>query len=57
MKKFKFVKPFSSFPMSVKSHRRTLKENWYMALHDPAYLLIFGSIWLLFLLCLLLYII
>jgi hypothetical protein len=43
MKNFKFVKPFSSFKMDDKHHEMKPKELWNEALHDPAYLLIFGS--------------
>jgi hypothetical protein len=41
MKKFKFVKPFSSFNFNTNI---TTKEKWYIALHDPAYLILSGSI-------------
>lgn len=39
MKKYKFEKPFSAFS----STEKTFKEQWRIALHDPAYLLIFGG--------------
>ena len=40
MKKFKFGKPFSSFAMISKRKNASLKENWRVALHDPAYLFV-----------------
>jgi len=44
MKKFKFVKPFSSFAMNKERKNATLKENWVHALHDPAYLILCGCL-------------
>jgi len=35
--KYKFVKPFSSFKYSLDSNIST-KDNWKIALRDPAYL-------------------
>lgn len=35
--KYKFVKPFSSFPYCLDSKNST-KDMWKMALRDPAYL-------------------
>ncbi len=43
--KFKFVKPFSTFTFNPEYYfNTTLKERWIHALHDPGYLLVFGSI-------------
>ena len=39
--KFKFVKIFSSF--RIHSSMTSTKDMWYIALHDPAYLIIFGG--------------
>jgi hypothetical protein len=44
MKKFKFEKPFASFEQSHKHAMLPLKERWRIALHDPAYIFIFGGI-------------
>jgi len=38
--KFKFIKPFASFRMSNHYRYSSLKDDWRMALHDPAYLII-----------------
>ena len=46
--KYKFVKPFSSFSMSKEMYNISLKEHWRIALHDPAYLIIWGGILALF---------
>jgi len=43
MKKFKFEKPFASFELSHHYVMKPLKEKWRIALHDPAYLIIFGG--------------
>lgn len=43
MKKFKFEKPFASFELSHEYAKKPLKEKWRVALHDPAYLIIFGG--------------
>ena len=40
MEKFKFEKPFASFKLTNKP----LKEQWRIALHDPAYLTLVGII-------------
>lgn len=41
--KYKFEKPFASFELSHEHAMKPLKEKWRIALHDPAYLIIFGS--------------
>ena len=51
--KFKFVKPFSTFTMNPEYYfNTTLKERWIHALHDPGYLLLWGSILVFFTICL-----
>jgi hypothetical protein len=44
----KFVKPFSSFPLSSGYKGGSVKELWRTALHDPAYLIMWGLIIILF---------
>ena len=44
MKTFKFEKPFSSFEMSHEQAIKSTKERWKIALHDPAYLIIWGGL-------------
>ncbi len=39
----KFEKPFSSFNLSYNYLSKPLEERWRIALHDPAYLIIFGG--------------
>jgi hypothetical protein len=50
--KYKFEKPFASFSMSYDYKKKSLKEHWRVALHDPAYLLLWGGILALFIYCL-----
>lgn len=40
MKKFKFEKPF----VSLRHNMESTKENWRIALHDPAFLFLLGLI-------------
>jgi hypothetical protein len=44
MKNFKFEKSFSSFELSHENTLKSTKERWRTALHDPAYLIIFGGL-------------
>ena len=46
MKKFKFIKPFDSF--FVMNYNDSIKERWRIALHDPAYLLLWVAMLMFF---------
>jgi hypothetical protein len=52
MKKIKFEKPFASFTLSPEHYHIPLKERWRVALHDPAYLIIWGCFFLLIIIAL-----
>ena len=43
MKKFKFEKPFTSFEQSFQYSMIPIKDQWRIAFHDPAYLIIFSG--------------
>ena len=59
MKKFKFEKPFALFKMAKTKEysNMSLKEHWRIALHDPAYLILWGGLLILGITLLIYYII